>query len=424
MRTRTRGSPVAPLCTVTGQGYCGNSNAVVTLATVPTVKVGMQESITDVVVPNFSRRRKAGEVFFNPYSSSKITVSATAGGLHHIRSNAYSCGPEYLYFNHKASGGYGLRLVFLGGFPSPLSLYSDSDLLPYRDDVATRVRASFATGSNNLFETIAEAGKTASMLVKPLQRIQAILANFDKGVRSNTRASVKSSRQLSNEYLMYRYGIRPLMNDVEAIIAASINKRRGRARETWRARAETPTKESTVTSYVLHDYCKTTVTKTSSHFVELRGTVLGETDFNILTDFGFRSKGLFTLPIELIPYSFVGDWFLTLGDYLRSQAPSLETSWLGACMTEKHTQVTTWTIGNTVPDGTTYSVVSSVSDTARSAGITKRRYDLPDASVLSIRPDFRLTELTRAADIVALITQRLADPRIFSAWKQRSRYTE
>jgi hypothetical protein len=129
-----------------------------------------------------------------------------------------------------------------------------------------------------------------------------------------------------------------------------------------------------------------------------------------LYESGFSTAGLFALPWELIPYSFVVDWFVNVSDYLRALAPSPSFHHLGSCLTGKHEYTTVWTITgyvNNQPQLYTFTSGHSGSMMSRGTDKYRRTFLNPGIVIKSSSHLFDDPYVPRVLDALSLIVSRL-----------------
>jgi len=127
----------------------------------------------------------------------------------------------------------------------------------------------------------------------------------------------KVFRKIGDEWLGYRYGIMPLVYSIHDIVK-TIN--RGQEIRTRKSRTITPTMTDQILPGPSNTYLVTDVTGS----VTLRGEVFQFFSSNEIA----RLSGVGINPIvtawEMIPYSFVLDWFVDVGSYLTA---TVNQSW-------------------------------------------------------------------------------------------------
>jgi hypothetical protein len=201
----------------------------------------------------------------------------------------------------------------------------------------------------------------------------------------------------------------PIINDMNTIIEG-VKKKTGNVRK--RTVSESQIMRS-VSSTIVRDNGLGGIGhigKQISDKVTVKAISLDEYNVNQLENVGFTAKGLITLPWELIPYSFVVDWFVNVGDFLGSLVPLPGVKPLGSCLITERDSVTNWVLLSHTAD-TGYSIVRPMTGTCRSGMWSKTRASLVQPSLV-LKSDFRLDQAVRFTDAVSLLVQRM--DRIFS----------
>lgn len=413
-RNRNRGTNLA--YTITGEvwdrnGNCVNSTSWRTTGNTSSGSafVGTYESMSDFVVPGFDKRKRAGEVFFNPLRHITYTVSNGFGDTPVIQSTVVSCpsnGPFYAQQRAKLNVGtpgrvaaaFGLPVNGDGSLRGFASLLSSSEIASAITEVSTSCLNQRGRADSNLYETLAEFDKSAGVI--------ASIARSAAKTVAQKRRLLQRSKDLGNAYLAYRYGLKPVMADMATVLEGLLSKV-GKVRQTSRASTVLNTTVSTSNSDVSWLGLVTAKSSRLTHeSLVIRAMSLDEYMASVGSNVGFTAKGLITLPWELLPYSFVADWFLNIGDLLGALTPTLGYKQLGSCIVTTNHRQDTDTIGlNTAVSG--YSVVTPLSGSCtRDWTVTERVTGLSSPGLV-IRNDFRLSNITRAADSLALLAQKL-----------------
>lgn len=357
--------------------------------------LGKIETMSDVVVPNFRERLAKGEVFFNPMSKQSREVSSTGGQGLHVRSKTMSCPSLSKYHEMRKDGDWFGRTV-LGGtlnVAGPLPLLNEDDLESARVEVSTSVLNKVGRSDSNLWESLAEIHKTGRMFRNLGQR----------AVKAATQV-----RAASGEYLGYRYGIRPLLNDYEEIVKG-LQKEIGKVRRNLRSGMKLGAEEY-VSGTVNQNYVANHYTLQRVDEVILRAMVMEEFTASLANNIGFSAKGLLTLPWELVRLSFVVDWFINIGDTIGAVAPAFGYDVLGSCLVEERTLRATWLATGTTEDSGTYEVIRPWSGSVTDKRVTKTRSMLRPPGLV-VRRNFKFDDFTRAADAFALAAQILGGKR-------------
>jgi hypothetical protein len=201
----------------------------------------------------------------------------------------------------------------------------------------------------------------------------------------------------------------PFIKDVNTVVSG-LKKKVGRQRVTTRASASDSRVErlslasgSSPGNVVLYD-------KQSVEKVTIRAMSLDEYVVTAADNIGLATKGLITLPWELIPYSFVADWFVNFGDFLQALVPLPGVKQLGSCVVTERDRQTSYTATGSIP-ASGWTLIRPVTGQFLTRYLTRTRTALSDASIV-IKSDFKFDEATRLADATALITQRMG--RLFT----------
>lgn len=177
-------------------------------------------------------------------------------------------------------------------------------------------------GNLDLSVALAEAGKTAQMI----DRVGKVL-KFARKVKPKggfrrpgpLRHINDASHAAANGYLEFKYGWKPLLSDIFAVADESINLTFNQL-QTFRASAKIP---------IIGDYKEVPVAIEALSAVPMRifsdggkkcariqmALQIPDSSFDIAR---WTSLNPLSLGWELIPYSFVVDWFVDVGSYLRN----------------------------------------------------------------------------------------------------------
>jgi hypothetical protein len=405
-RYRTRGAllPGAnPWIDLVRWNECsGNWN---TWTSVPwTTMVGEFETMSDTVTPRFRARTAKGELIFNPMRRTRqVSLPETGVGRWLRNKNpTISCSGSPQNWEHRSPSGMTAWICLsafghsgpYSGIPVPVgTVFSDEEVVAMQSEVSTRVMAQRGLSDSNLFESVAEINKLASAVTGPLQGFRSFLQQ---------RTPKALAMGASGAWLAYRYGVRPFINDIESILKG-LKKSVGKQRKTTRAFLSKERTESRVANSANYGDWYSKVQITTLDIVTCRAMSLDEYVADFSSNIGFTGKGLAGLPWELIPFSFVADWFVNVGDFLYAYIPAFGYNQLGSCLTTKRFRSSTYTILDAVEmAGSNWDMVQPPYGTLAGSVEVKTRSPLRDPK-LSIKTNFRLEEITRMADAIALL---------------------
>lgn len=353
MRTRTRDDreTITPISYWTGGNtLCQDISGTNTHDPITT---GSYESITDVVIPNFRARSARGEVFINPLTTVKTTESWSAGAWSYFRPK--EPGQQCAYGKSFSESWWG-RQHMPGSSSIPID-YANLQRLAGTQAAAT-VRPSETQG----LVTVAELRRTLGFLRRPLQSWDKLItqAKRDKNRhRSQLERNKTTGQFLSDSWLAYRYGARPIVFDVQNIaraIAALQTKELRPERETARGHSQYSTGVSTSSQTTEGVIVYETKSRTDVE-VNVRSGVLYETHRGI-DPLGIDLFQIPSAAYELVPFSFVADMFVNLGTLIEAISPKHGVARLGQWTTTRTTTRTTATVDIVDLEGPTYELTS------------------------------------------------------------------
>lgn len=378
-----------------------------------TFQVGKYENMDDIVgdrpVPELGIKGYK----FHPMSSSSQAISAGSGtGTWEIVSKTLTCAAPDSYNIRYRRVNDGTSLArHCSGF----AFHVDPNgrlLMPSFVDLKSRDRAVnlavtaclSKVGRNragsNLYEALFEVDKTLNSLTDLFKIGKRLVGS--KTFRSATTHA-------GSAYLLARYGLKPVCADISNTLIA-IDAMLGLVAETSRG-SEVGigvTTFSTSTSDAASIIITGAITRTQT--VTARAMSLVQYNFTRLDALGLGSKQLLTVPWELLPYSFVVDWFANVGDFIGSITPAFGVQQIGSCLAVETKTVDSWMqTGYSLVSPGSFDLVSPPSPGyCTSQYIEKiRTLGLPLPSI-SMKSDFKFNNMTRCLDALALLKQRIA----------------
>lgn len=410
-RTRTRGGlTYSPQVTWKHRySNCSHANWT-TYATSNGMKIGEVTTMIDEVIVDYHKRMKRGEVFFNPMYRMRKSYALLPGSGWALQGINNSCSNPVYKQEVEQSDTMSWICGPHGAEPPVSSLFTAADIQSLRTEVSTSVMNKRGRTDANLWETLAEAHK-ASRLIPQMARKAADFVTFgvNRAIREGKTLSRHDARfsDPAGLWLQFRYGLTPIMKDIENVLKNVHNERRI-VRKTTRAMLTDHRVGAQKATYGPVDGgVKVDYVGNYDHQVRVRGMSLDEYSIGAIEEIGFTTKGLLTLPWELVPYSFVVDWFLNVGDYFGSLVGAFGYDHKGGALVVESIKSSTYLPTATyMQSGASYIVTRAVSGGVVAVHDEKYRTSLAAPGIV-IRNDFRFDNFTRAADALALAGQRM-----------------
>lgn len=296
---------------------------------------GTKNSIADCAHHGYRRRRQRGEIIMGDLSMTKRERHPTLIDFQY--------GP-YPYWGgawNKMRGDWIGTVESLGWacLPPLLSLGT------VKDEVLFKAYAKMNQAKVLSGESLSDLGKTVSMLRRPLGGAQTLLKEIFKSRNARLRRkSMTLLRANSESWLEYRYGWQPLILDGSAIIDDITRKLSKGFKDARRlvVRAEKKQQLSVAGTFPWQSVPNYPSVQTSggasvqmdiNAFAGVMYEIAPRTDPEALAAYyGLRARDIPALVWEKIPYSFVADWFLNVGDYIEAkmEVPDIKvlSSWV------------------------------------------------------------------------------------------------
>lgn len=279
--------------------------------------------MTDVVTPQYLKRSREGQVFCNGMTQN---IDLT-------QRMKYFCDLENVagttrYLMNGVACDVSLPLLTVPALPS-----LDAGLV---SQAITEANANVKVADVDLMVMAAELDESVRLLHSIGRRFLKVYRAFRrfnfKALRKMRQGRISDQEALRQAWLEYRYGIRPIYYDLKGIY--KYLKRHGElaARHTARASADSVTSSSTTSSYAgIYPYPNGTMCRLKVYYDRwteqsqtVRAGVLYATEFS-----NAFTKRLALLGVDrpmssawdLIPFSFIVDWFVSIGPFVASWEP-------------------------------------------------------------------------------------------------------
>lgn len=277
----------------------------------------VNQSMTDVVTPNYKERIAHGEIINNPMTSHKNTlVYPGAQSFSYKISDTRDNGDIawYRVSGNKVPTLYGLNTVIPG--TAEISAMKTSVI----DQAVTSAHANIDTSSMLALASAGEARKTVRSIASILSRVYSIFKSLRKLDMRRLKKEI-SRRELEDRYMEARYALRPLMYDVNGLVEG-LQAQPDSTRRTFRGFASDTISGSSVldTAQTQFHSIKMVVDNKWSYTVSARAGVLCDVQTSNITIWGLDK-----IPEtiwELTPFSFIIDWFVNVGDTIGALTPN------------------------------------------------------------------------------------------------------
>lgn len=259
---------------------------------------------------------------YHQYSGGPITIKPVPGGSQPpswFRTVSGATG--YLGNAFPSGWGYGSPSVFVPSSYSAASLATDfAPVVSRLTDAATRKIYSKAKDQSvNLQNFLAEIRSTKDSFGQIIKRVSKTILLLKKGQLKRAVSALfpTTSREIANDVLLFNFGIKPLISDIDGMMKFLAENSSDSVITTSAKSTDTVvTVQSGLApspifyrKEIINKVTKITVKTELSYKVDLPAV-------KQLIQLGFTNPA--ATAWEVIPWSFVIDWFCSVGDYIDS----------------------------------------------------------------------------------------------------------
>lgn len=295
-----------------------DSTSVIPLGTIS----GYRRTISDVSHPNFEKRRRKGEVIMGDLLL--VVEEMDPGELH----ETFTAGPKSNWGAVTVQGP--ISAMIRSRADASLPEFGISSMIEQAKDVAyTKALGKASKADVCSGEILNDLGKTVSMLKKPFSGATTLLGKMVKYKKKHLgKTAASAAKATANAWLEYRYGWRPLLMDCDTIIQKAATVRQETMRKRLVCRASEALSRTQSDSYVTNapgiPEASGVVLRTSN--CRVSAGVMVEVDPQTTSDqwlaaLGLRPRDVPATAWEVIPFSFVIDWFVNVGDWIEAATP-------------------------------------------------------------------------------------------------------
>lgn len=327
-----------------------------------TSSTAFPQTMTDYVTPGYFKSVRKGETlavnsmtrsgvhsFASDSLSNRWSVRYNATGV--VQHESTLDGDIISYISASAGGnypGYAQRRSWLGSSTDPSSPSDTNSLI--------EALANVNANSWDIGTFAAEFNKTVSMISRfkgnVLQRGERIYQSLARRKIRPGQVTKAGLTAFSESWLEYRYGWRTLSYDLQDI-STSIQRLQGlksRPKRGSSFHSNVATYSQSNNQVVVGNApggAPAPIVHLGSYLCSLsqvrersvRGTVMVEA---LANDFGFIDP--ITTAWEIVPFSFIVDWFVNIGDLIKAYSPFLSGNVLASCLSYLDRVTTTTTV--------------------------------------------------------------------------------
>jgi len=312
-------------------------------------------TMTDVVTPGFHKLKAKGIIINNPMTSfyEKVYTPLVQVNYDCTYYQQKACNPTRFVHLFDMSGSGNVSFDIVTGGNSWIDVpTNDLDVQSLKDQAILKAWANIDRAEILAGASFAEMNQTLSGLMYLFKKVHRILtvvktknAKFLK-MKKNSKNEF-SFKEMSEVYLNARYNLRPLYYDIKAIINVWNKTLTKAMRQTFRSSLSETATSSDVLEYdwwgLANWKWPVNLHRAATKKVTVRAGVLTDCGPLSLHEL-LGGHSLVETAWDLIPFSFVADWFFNIGDFISAWTPEMKIKPLASWVVTKEVTTQTTTI--------------------------------------------------------------------------------
>jgi len=408
-----------PGCTSTNSTYQGSNT-------------GVFKSIVDHSTPGFKKKSTQGAIINSPLEMRTTTLTSSVGS-HSVQVNGFNCSSSTGVWKFTASN---FINMCAGPLPEWTSFSIGED--PYISRAATaalaNVKAPDVLGLANIkelrqtydsirhpFSSLRKVLAKHKVLVKELNVIDSIARKQRAGIKLSPSESSKLAksahtksviskgqvRDASSEYLALVFGILPTMRDIQ--VGLQTMSKTVSERETARGKFNHSVSSDVSSVYWQQfpsgpNWVEKMRTVTQETIVVRAGALYDARLESLQSRLGLTAHALPAFAWEVLPWSFVVDWFTNAGDFIVAQQNLLTQNFLSEWISvRRELTVTRYPTDTILTNGWTNSVAQSGADVGNY--VLFQRVPISLGSRISLSMDLTIDRVNVGAAIALSLQQ-------------------
>jgi len=325
--------------------YQGVHNGPITTEYIPYLIPGSYRTFSSLYAPNFHKLVSEDWVFQFPYTQNRVEWTCSPA---FVRDDYYEGSPVRHTF-----GSYDNLVGYFLDYP-PFPSVSSVPLIKCeqaRDEVLTRAYSKANSGSADLLIDLSQYKQTVQLFVSALRHLLSLASTvgafyryvsrgpgYRRRVRIPNVDHLIDPKNLAGLWCEMRFGWRPLLSTLNGVIEA-LNTLHGESKRVT-YRASEPLSYSEEKLSVLHQQSlgfesTLNVSTKFSYESTFRGGILLEKTTTLAQDLGLDLRYVPIALWDLIPFSFIVDRFVNVGNFIRSIHPIPISAFGGSWVVER-----------------------------------------------------------------------------------------